>query len=97
MASAYTSNGTPSYDDPASKPLFGETRPKASCSTNQKGNNKALGRLRVAQVGLRLCCSQILKDIDIDIEILFCVDYSTTCNISPVELLLRQTRINKHF
>ena len=30
MASAYTSNGTPSYDDPASKPLFGETRPKAS-------------------------------------------------------------------
>ena len=27
--------------------------------------------------------------IDIDIEILHCVDYSTTCNISPVGLLLR--------
>ena len=38
-----------------------------------------------------------LLDIDIDIEILFCVEYCTTCNISPVGLLLRQTRINKHF
>ena len=27
---------------------------------------------------------------DIDIEILFCVEYCTTCNISPVGLLLRQ-------
>ena len=33
---------------------------------------------------------------DIDIEILFCVDYSTTCNMRPVGLLLRQTGINKH-
>ena len=31
--------------------------------------------------------------IDIEIEILFCVEYCTTCNISPVGLLLRQTRI----
>ena len=37
------------------------------------------------------------KPIDIDIEILFCVEYCTTYNISPVELLLRQTKINKHF
>ena len=33
----------------------------------------------------------------INIEILFCVKYCTTCNISQVGLLLRQTRINKHF
>ena len=33
---------------------------------------------------------------DIDMEILFCVEYYTTCNISPIEFLLRQTRINKH-
>ena len=37
------------------------------------------------------------KSIDIDIEIVFSVEYCTTCNISPVRLLLRQTRINKHF
>ena len=36
-------------------------------------------------------------DMDIDIEILFCVEYCTTCNISPGGVLLRQTRINKHF
>ena len=34
---------------------------------------------------------------DIDIEILFCIEYYRTCNTSPVGLLLRQTRINKHF
>ena len=28
---------------------------------------------------------------------LFCVECCTTCNISPVGLLLRKTRINKHF
>ena len=33
-------------------------------------------------------------DIDIDIEILFFVECCTTCNIRPVGLLLRQTRIN---
>ena len=38
-----------------------------------------------------------LNHIDIDIEILFCVEFCTTCNISQVGLLLRQTRINnKH-
>ena len=34
-------------------------------------------------------------DIYIDIEILFCIEYCTTCNISLVGLLLRQTKINK--
>ena len=36
-------------------------------------------------------------DLNIDIEILFCVEYCTTCNISPLGLLLWQTRINKYF
>ena len=36
------------------------------------------------------------KKNDIDIEISFCVEYCTTCNISPVGLLLRQTRIKKN-
>ena len=35
--------------------------------------------------------------IDIDIEILFCAEYYTTCSINPVGLLLQQSRINKHF
>ena len=35
-------------------------------------------------------------DIDIDIEILFFVEYSQTCNISPVGLLFRQTRVKQH-
>ena len=34
------------------------------------------------------------SDIDIDIEILFFVEYCTTWNISPVGLLFRQTRVN---
>ena len=34
--------------------------------------------------------------IDIDIEILFFVEYSQTCNISPVVLLFRQTRVKQH-
>ena len=34
--------------------------------------------------------------IDIDIEILFFVEYSQTCNISPVGLLFRQTRVKQH-
>ena len=33
-------------------------------------------------------------DRDIDIEILFFVEYCTTWNISPVGLLFRQTRVN---
>ena len=33
-------------------------------------------------------------DTDIDIEILFFVEYCTTWNISPVGLLFRQTRVN---
>ena len=35
-------------------------------------------------------------DIEIDIEILFFVEYSQTCNISPVGLLFRQTRVKQH-
>ena len=37
------------------------------------------------------------KFTNIDIEILFCVEYCTTCSISPVGLLLRQTRIKNIF
>ena len=36
-----------------------------------------------------------LIDIEIDIEILFFVEYSQTCNISPVGLLFRQTRVKQ--
>ena len=39
---------------------------------------------------------KVIIDIDIDIEILFFVEYSQTCNISPVGLLFRQTRVKQH-
>ena len=38
----------------------------------------------------------MVVDLDIDIEILFSVEYSQTCNISPVGLLFRQTRVKQH-